>query len=505
MKGKISLSLVLMLCFVLLIPSMNVYAGPPCTNVASCNGTVDNADAEKGIKLCKSCQRAEGLISETVGALFSTGNSGVERTAETVYKDSGLVSSFKNVEYYDVAIPYQLTCEEIGGQSVNMSDSLKKSNVGKQIAREWSFSTCKNKSNICYNATVGKAASTETTEEGMEVIVDGNGIRYYVMAVQGFFFANSNAENFPAFSSESFGQIIDVILTDGTCIHFIYGDSNANKHTNGGENGGSNYAALNKPLYKNLFSYINANCPEIWATENSSVSWFRDTYGLSKNVSIAYYRMYNASLGDTLEVTSEDAKNVSWKMAVSGSSEVAKEINEENGAVNVGGVYSEEQLAAWTTLTEANIQADYLDDATRDSLKQDDLSNLSNWEQNINNNKMENGAIALLRKFVMLLGILIIIWSVLLYLAYWFDRINNFFYIDLLNIMTFGHLHMSDTEEECTFKVKDLGKDGRKTVNHRAIITICLTAIAFGVLLISGWLYELIANLVLSITTFLSD
>lgn len=169
------------------------------------------------------------------------------------------------------------------------------------------------------------------------------------------------------------------------------------------------------------------------------------------------------------------------------------------------GVWSEDTLASFTTLCEENIQASYLDGATRDSLKQDDLSNLSNWEQNINNNKMETGFIATLRKFVMLLGIVFIIWVVLVYLAYWFDRINNFFYIDLLSILTFGQLHMSDTEEECTFRLKDLGKDGRKTVNHRAIIFICVVGIAFGVLLISGTLYGLIAKLVTTITSFLGQ
>lgn len=48
---------------------------------------------------------------------------------------------------------------------------------------------------------------------------------------------------------------------------------------------------------------------------------------------------------------------------------------------------------------------------------------------------------------------------------------------------------MSETEEECTFRAKNLGKGDRKTVNHRAILFICLIGVAFGVLIISGWFY----------------
>ena len=80
----------------------------------------------------------------------------------------------------------------------------------------------------------------------------------------------------------------------------------------------------------------------------------------------------------------------------------------------------------------------------------------------------------------MLAGILFTIWMALIYCAYWFDRINNIFYIDTLGILTFGHLHMSDNEQESTFRVKDIGKD---------ILFICLAGTAFGVAIITGGIY----------------
>ena len=167
------------------------------------------------------------------------------------------------------------------------------------------------------------------------------------------------------------------------------------------------------------------------------------------------------------------------------------------------GVWTEDELSSFCKLTETDIES-ILDDAKRENLKQDDLSNLIDWENNLEQDKNEDGWISLLRKLVMFIGIVFTVWIMLIYLAYWFDRLNNFFYLDLLSILTFGQLHMSDTEEECTFHIKDMGKGGTKTVNHRAILFICIVGVAFGTLLISGVFYGLIAKLVNTVLGWLS-
>ena len=172
---------------------------------------------------------------------------------------------------------------------------------------------------------------------------------------------------------------------------------------------------------------------------------------------------------------------------------------EAKEALMAKGYYSEDQLSAYIKLNETNIEQKYIDAAMRESLGQAELEGLSNWERNIKNGNHEDGIIAKLRIFTMFMGIALIVWSVLIYFSYWFDRINNFFDLDLLGILTMGKLHMSDTEEECTFKVKDLGKTEKKTVNHRAICAICLTGIFFGALIISGVLYKILQFLVYTI------
>lgn len=150
------------------------------------------------------------------------------------------------------------------------------------------------------------------------------------------------------------------------------------------------------------------------------------------------------------------------------------------------GYWSEDELASYMKLIEPAIT---FDDAKRENLSQNELSGLAAWERNVHEDLEKGGLINFIRRLVMFFGIIFTVWVAFIYMAYWFDRVNNFFYIDLLGVMTLGHLHMSETEKECTFHIRDLGKEGRKTVNHRAILFICLVGIAFGVFIVSGTYY----------------
>lgn len=150
------------------------------------------------------------------------------------------------------------------------------------------------------------------------------------------------------------------------------------------------------------------------------------------------------------------------------------------------GYWTEDELSIYSKLIESPVD---LSNAVRENLTQDQLQGLSMWERENKHNIEEGGAINLLRRVVMLAGILFTIWMALIYCAYWFDRINNIFYIDTLGILTFGHLHMSDNEQESTFRVKDIGKENHKTVRHRDILFICLAGTAFGVAIITGGIY----------------
>ena len=124
-----------------------------------------------------------------------------------------------------------------------------------------------------------------------------------------------------------------------------------------------------------------------------------------------------------------------------------------------------------------------------------DLTELSSWKKNIKYAE-DDRSLRYPRAVVMIIGILVTIYSILLYIAYQFDRINNFIELDALGILTFGKLRISPDDRKSTFNDKH---QERKVVVHRDIIIVCLVGIAIGVLLISGKIFEVVVYLMLKI------
>lgn len=468
---------------------------------------------------------AETISNVTPSGNFTLNNDGTERTAETVYADSGVDSSFKNVKYWDCAIPYNLTHGDIGGyqtvtqphvdaqgNSLNpMNESTINAFNGDIVYRETSLNG-ENSVTLdgVYNKMLaqGKEAGGNTTTDshGMAVYTSKDGVQFYFTAVQPFFFANSNCgsvlegcSKFKDTYGESiigWGQIFDVILTDGTCIHFIYADTNSANHTN--RESTTYTAPLNKPLYNHLFGSTSGHNLEVWGTKGCT-DWFKEQYGIGTTNHIAYYRFYNKSMIDDLEVVSEEAKNVAY-----GASGVAADIenstNAEAGAENIGGIWSEDQLAKYITLSENNWER-VIDSISRDNLDKQELESLTGWEQEVDAQK--TSVISILRKIVAFIGIAMVVYGVVLYLAYWFDTVNTFALFSLVYVMTFGKLEVLN-EEETTWSMTGSDNGGKtKTVNHRNIITICLLMISAGVFILTGSAYYLFMKIFMFAKGFL--
>lgn len=165
------------------------------------------------------------------------------------------------------------------------------------------------------------------------------------------------------------------------------------------------------------------------------------------------------------------------------------------------GMWGTAELTSYCKLTETNLEETLLKVADISNLKQEDLEGLINWQRNHQMEEQEHGYIAVLRWMVVLVGILMILWAVFVYLAFWFDHINSFIYLDALHIVTFGQLHICAPGDKPTFKVSEKVKT--KTVNHQQIIGICLTALFFGSLLVSGVFYTIVSRFVNLIVNFL--
>ena len=99
-----------------------------------------------------------------------------------------------------------------------------------------------------------------------------------------------------------------------------------------------------------------------------------------------------------------------------------------------------------------------------------------------------------MRILVMWVGIIFTIYIFLIYLAYWFDKLNSIIDLDVLSILTFGRLHVAMDEKEANFSLGR--KQDRMTVNHKDMLFICITGLIFGTLLITGKFYQLVSGLV---------
>lgn len=173
------------------------------------------------------------------------------------------------------------------------------------------------------------------------------------------------------------------------------------------------------------------------------------------------------------------------------STESDKETNESiANALALSGIWSEKEFVNFCGLTET-----VLEFPNRDDLSDEQIKGVVDWKNNIDYEN-DDGFIRYLRVFVMLAGIVFLVWIVLIYLSYWFDRINNFVDIDLLPMITFGRLRVAPEEHECTFNPKSFVKGQAQTVNHKVVICVCLIGLFFAVLVISGHLYTLLNALV---------
>lgn len=425
--------------------------------------------------------------------LFAEDNDG--NAKDNPVCDSGYPSSFEVATYYDMAIPYNLTNEEIGGYSTGgngaMSDSVKKEKAGQHWNREGDHLAQASGTYILYS-TVRESSNITIADNssGFCVATDTNGTEYLILALPKFFY-NSSAEI--GWGTANRGQICEIYFTDGKFIRVIVGDAKAEVHTNGG--GGDYYSmsALNYSQYACLFQAYAGETFEWFCTSGTSSS-LAEMAGSSGVAS--YVRMYNLNVTtDVPALSSSASASYNGSSTSSGGNLNSAKQTEANSVTGyAGGYYSEMDLSAYTKLVEENIQAVYLDKATRDNLSQNDLENLSSWENNVNNSKKEYGLIAWMRIIVMWIGIIFTIYIFLLYLAYWFDKLNSIIDLDVLSILTFGKLHVAVDEKEANFSLGK--KQDRMTVSHKDMIFICLTGLIFGTLLITGTFYKIVANFV---------
>ena len=267
-------------------------------------------------------------------------NDGYERAAGKVFTKANIESSYvddngNDIDFYDVQIPYNLTCREVGGIAIDVESQhpgygstadyeingvkVGDSKVGSRIVQEREVP--KSKMNNRYSLVTSE-------DTGSSVYSAGNTQMYGIALASGLF---PDAVGELGFYTNVWhnrtGVLADLILTDGTIIHCTVIDGIGQAHSNGkgisdGWTASSVAAAqdktryklsnLNLPQYEKFFHASACHVVEL----NGNVQEFTDKYNIKKDGSgnnIAYVRIYKASLRDGGFTVKESRKGISCK------------------------------------------------------------------------------------------------------------------------------------------------------------------------------------------------
>lgn len=260
--------------------------------------------------------------SDSLPDMFNDGNA---KPLTDIFTRSNIPGSYKDasgniIPYYDVQIPYNLTCRQIGGIA-EQTDSKKgnynltaeevvnglafaDSKVGSRLIQEWSVPKCKldDKYDLVtdYN-TDSKVYSAGGTK--MYGIALPKGLFPDAVGSQGFYTNPWHSR---------LGILADVILTDGTIIHCVVIDGIGTSHSNGkgisnGWTSSSSSTAqdsvryrlsnLNMPQYSKFFHAAACHTIEF----SGNIKNFKEFYNIKPDGSgnnVAYIRIYKASLRD---------------------------------------------------------------------------------------------------------------------------------------------------------------------------------------------------------------
>jgi hypothetical protein len=142
-----------------------------------------------------------------------------------------------------------------------------------------------------------------------------------------------------------------------------------------------------------------------------------------------------------------------------------------------------------------------LDQATVDNLDQEGLTSLEGWKTNVDELNQNSGWIKVVRIIVQVLGVLLLLWSILLFLGFHFDKINNLLDISIVSILTLGRLQVAIDADESLKKSKEAKT---KMITQRSCLAICFVTALFAVLLLTGKFYSILTSLIYTILNIFS-
>lgn len=435
-------------------------------------------------------------------------------TTNVYEKNTSIPSSF-NVDYYDCSVPYALTYKELGGYNtagynykgwhspVSEKESELSKYVGTALIRE----------NSAGSSTLAKCAASskvtgqwKTDSETKTEYVEKNGIKFYICAIPMYFYKNTRdkapEKGFPCFDGSN-GQMFDVIMTDGTVIHFIAGDHIGNDHTFHGTSGGQDgvifkYAPWGNSqydVYKNLAHGDGLQILELWSSDNNVTSGFGKKYGFTsykgKN-KIAYLRMYKTTwYSDKWQVNSGVPEGFDFKLDGVNIVEGATSSDSNNSGSTLSGSPGSLLGEDYFIAKEKESKEKDVELTGLDGLSFEERRNLERMKQEHKGSVLMD-IISWLRAVIAFIGIIITVYCIFFYLLYWFDRVNTITDFSILKVISFGKVSTS-MDDESSFQ-SDI--EGTKEVNHSDVIKIALVGFTLGMFLLSGRIFVIGGSLV---------
>ena len=454
------------------------------------------------------------LFSTSVNADYKIDNDGNARSEEDVYGDSGLPSSYDGAEYYDCYIPYNLTFEDIGGYATGvlwyeyssyntpngMADYLRDNHVGTAFMIENS-----NRNSFIRSPVQFDRVDAETT---MLIYKDQYGNEYYSCAVPEAMYRSPKVgtNNFPGYSMENRCQMLDVILSDGTIIHFIIGDAAAIQHCNAGSDDPAarfdveyKFSEIKLPQYRHIFHAVGGHFIEL---NGYSLTGFTNKYNIGDEEGqnhVVYVRMYNQNVNDTnhSDRAGGVGKSVSYNLgnldvdaSYSGSSSSSKESSDSGISDFVLGL---DKLPGMNSY-DFQAQQNNIEFADGSSLTIGEKYSIANLKEDIVLSR-ESNIIDIARTAVVFCGLVMITYMVLLILAWLFDKANNFIDISLVKILTLGKLEYTEDKEI---------QHTKGYANNTRIFIIASVLAIIGMILISGGVFPWMMRILMTIVNKLT-
>lgn len=422
-------------------------------------------------------------------------------------------SSYQGVSFYDVLVPYAKKVSDIGGHAVGgkdgttyadtnvMSDGLLSNGVGDYTTREMFIGRSK--------VTVGGSYTMNCrSDNGLNIVSDENGNEYILLAL-GHYFYHGPQGTLP-FSSDNRGQLVDIVLTDGTIIHGIIHDAKADVHTNGGEGtehkGDEDrtrdyykFAELTYPEAQNMFQALNSEVIEIFANV-SGLNKFNQTYGLGGGDCtnhIAFIRMY-AQTVDTAGHLRDTAvgKEVSYSV---GSVTFAKgettsyEYGSASLSITGSSLVDEWEISGMPIRHDMTTNQVAVVLMGRDSLSLSEAEAIAMMGENIALLK-EAELLDGMRTAIVFIGLVVILYGFMLMLAMVFDKANTFIDMSLVSVMTLGKVKYDPFESA-------KGVEPKGYVSTRKLSMMAIIILLVGVLLVSSGMTKLIGNVLYLVTS----